>query len=319
MTAPPRIVAHRGWATRYPENTLPALRGALDAGVRHVEFDVQLSADGVPLLIHDPTLERTAGRPDCVFDLAWTQLAGVSVRRDEEDGAGVLLANLAQAAAMLTGYPDATAFVEIKRHSVERFGAADCVARCLAALGPVAPRSVMTSFEASVVEAARAQRAAAVAWVLREYDPPALETAGRACVRAFNVQERFFHIEFFETAPGRYVALEVNMRPPGGFTTDMFNFACDIDVYHLWAQVMLNGTAPLSYERKHHCCYASRKNRYNYRHGHDEVMDRYGAFMVQAASVPGVFSSALGDFGYIFRSPDLERIEEIIRFIHDTN
>lgn len=179
MTAPPRIVAHRGWATRHPENTLPALRGALDAGVRHVEFDVQLSADGVPLLIHDPTLERTAGRPDCVFDLAWTQLAGVTVRREEDDGAGVPLASLAQVAAMLTGYPDATAFVEIKRHSVERFGAADCVARCLAALGPVASRSVVTSFEASVVEAARAQRAAAVAWVLREYDPPALETARR--------------------------------------------------------------------------------------------------------------------------------------------
>jgi glycerophosphoryl diester phosphodiesterase len=179
MTAPPGIVAHRGWATRHPENTLPALRGALDAGVLHVEFDVQLSADGVPLLIHDPTLERTAGRPDCVFDLTWTQLAGVSVRREEEDGAGVPLANLAQAAAMLTAYPDATAFVEIKRHSVERFGAARCVARCLAALGPVAPRSVVTSFEASVVEAARTQRAAAVAWVLREYDPPALETARR--------------------------------------------------------------------------------------------------------------------------------------------
>lgn len=149
--------------------------------------------------------------------------------------------------------------------------------------------------------------------------PAALEKAGRQCVHAFDVRERFFHIEFFETTPGNYVALEVNMRPPGGFTTDMFNFAGDIDVYLLWAQVMMDGSATLDYQRKYHCCYASRKNRYDYRHSHDEVMEKYGRFMVQAASVPGIFSSALGDFGYIFRSPDPNRIEAIVHYIHDAN
>ncbi|MGB5986869.1 MAG: carboxylate--amine ligase [Desulfobacterales bacterium] len=152
---------------------------------------------------------------------------------------------------------------------------------------------------------------------LREI-PPALEAAGRACVKAFEVRARFFHIEFFETDPGRYVALEVNMRPPGGFTTDMFNFACDIDVYRLWAQVMVSGTVQLTYSRKYHCCYASRKQRYRYRHSHEVVMERYGEFMVQAAQVPGIFSSALGDFGYIFRSPDRRRIAEIADYIHQT-
>jgi hypothetical protein len=81
---------------------------------------------------------------------------------------------------------------------------------------------------------------------------------------------------------------------------------------------MINGSAALDYQRKYHCCYASRKNRYTYRNSHEAVMARYGAFMVRADDVPGVFSSALGDFGYIFRSPDMEQIEEIVRFIHDT-
>lgn len=148
--------------------------------------------------------------------------------------------------------------------------------------------------------------------------PPALETAGRRCVEVFEVRERFFHIEFFETAPQTYVALEVNMRPPGGFTTDMFNFACDIDVYNLWAQVMVHGVAPLQYQRKYHCCYASRKNLYNYRYSHDEVMTRYAGFMASVVNVPGVFSSALGDVGYIFRSPRMSDIDEIVRFIHQT-
>lgn len=148
--------------------------------------------------------------------------------------------------------------------------------------------------------------------------PPALEKAGRQCIRAFDVRQRFFHIEFFETHPGQFVALEVNMRPPGGYTTDMFNYACDIDVYHLWAQVMLQGTTPLRYRRKYHCCYASRKNRLAYRNSHEAVMTRYSRFMVQVASVPGVFSSALGDLGYIFRSPDMETIAEVVEFIHAT-
>jgi hypothetical protein len=81
---------------------------------------------------------------------------------------------------------------------------------------------------------------------------------------------------------------------------------------------MMHGTAPLLYARKYHCCYASRRNTYQYRNSHDAVMARYAPYMVQTVSVPGVFSSALGDSGYIFRSPDMDLIEEIVRFIQET-
>jgi biotin carboxylase len=151
---------------------------------------------------------------------------------------------------------------------------------------------------------------------LREI-PPALENLGRKCVQAFEARERFFHIEFFRTKDGKYVGLEINMRPPGGFTTDMFNYACDIDIYDAWARLLVEGKANLDYSRKYHCCYASRKNSLPYRHSHEEIMNRYGPQIVQVASVPGVFSSALGDVGYIFRSPDPEKIETIVRMIHD--
>ena len=46
-------------------------------------------------------------------------------------------------------------------------------------------------------------------------------------------------------------------------------------------------------------------------------MARFGRCMVQVASVPGVFSSALGDIGYIFRSPELEDIKSIVAFIQE--
>jgi biotin carboxylase len=152
---------------------------------------------------------------------------------------------------------------------------------------------------------------------LREI-PAALEALGRQCVRAFAVRERFFHIEFFQTAVDQYVALEVNMRPPGGFTTDMFNYACDIDIYRIWAELLVYRRTELSYSRKYHCCYASRKNDRRYLYGHADIMACYKDFMVQVASVPGVFSSALGDMGYIFRSEKIADIDEITRFIHAT-
>ncbi|MBI4290456.1 MAG: glycerophosphodiester phosphodiesterase [Betaproteobacteria bacterium] len=55
----PRIVAHRGGGTLAPENTLAAIRKSRSLGFAAVEFDVMLAADGVPVLIHDETLERT--------------------------------------------------------------------------------------------------------------------------------------------------------------------------------------------------------------------------------------------------------------------
>ncbi len=147
--------------------------------------------------------------------------------------------------------------------------------------------------------------------------PKKLEEVGRKAVSAFKVKERFFHIEFFKTSPTDYVALEVNMRPPGGYTTDMFNYANDIDVYALWAEVVNGRTAPLDYHRKYHCCYISRKNRFNYVHSHEAIMERYGSCILEVQSVPGVFSAALGDVGYIFRVEHERDIAGITSFIHE--
>jgi len=149
--------------------------------------------------------------------------------------------------------------------------------------------------------------------------PATLEKVGRECLRAFNVRERFFHIEFFQTGADQYVSLEVNMRPPGGYTTDMFNFACDIDIYRIWAELLVENRTDVDYAREYHCCYASRKFNQHYVHSHAEILSRYGSFMVQIESVPGVFSSALGDIGYMFRSKNLDEIMEIVAFIHKVN
>ena len=62
----PQLVAHRGYSLRYPENTLLAIEQAFIAGACYVECDVQLTQDGVPVLLHDNNLQRTTGQAEDV-------------------------------------------------------------------------------------------------------------------------------------------------------------------------------------------------------------------------------------------------------------
>jgi hypothetical protein len=107
------------------------------------------------------------------------------------------------------------------------------------------------------------------------------------------------------------------MRPPGGFTTDMFNWASDIDIYRIWAELLTTGhVSKRDHLRKYYCCYASRRSHLSYGLSHDALLEKYGSHIVQIERVPHAFQSALGETAYIFRSPDLEDIREIQQDIH---
>lgn len=145
--------------------------------------------------------------------------------------------------------------------------------------------------------------------------PRDLEKAGRRVVKEYGLRKRFFHFEFFRTPEGKLIGLEVNMRPPGGLTTDMFNFANDIDVYYEWANVILHNKFTSSYSRPYHCCYIGRKWNRTYKHTHNAIMSRYGAKIVHYEEISGIFSAALGNFGYLARSPEMDDIMEITGYI----
>jgi len=146
--------------------------------------------------------------------------------------------------------------------------------------------------------------------------PADLEAAGRKAVSAFAIREKFFHIEFFRTdQDGRIVAIEVNMRPPGGLTMDMFNYANDADLYREWASVVVHNQSSAFADRPYHCAYIGRKRRRHYAHDHDEVMLTYGRLIVHYEQIQSVFSAAIGDFGYLARSRDHQDLLELGRFI----
>ena len=140
---------------------------------------------------------------------------------------------------------------------------------------------------------------------------------GIASVRAFELRESFFHFEFFRTCDGRLLALELNARPPGWPTTDMFNYANDADAYREWANIVVRNRAEHEWSRKYHCIFIGRKARIAYRHGHDEIVRRYGSYLVDTIHIPGVFARAMGDQAYIARSPRLEELTEMAAFAQE--
>jgi glycerophosphoryl diester phosphodiesterase len=166
---PPAIVAHRGDAEHFPENTLPALEAAWRRGITHVEFDVQLSADGVPFVIHDTGLERTTGSTGDVRLTMSGQLDGVDAGEPARFGrahSGTPLPRLSAVAELMAGLPAARAFVEVKRASLVHHGRAYCVERVLSAIAPVRERCVVISFDADAVRLVRTDAGIPIGWVL---------------------------------------------------------------------------------------------------------------------------------------------------------
>ncbi|MGC9397723.1 MAG: ATP-grasp domain-containing protein [Anaerolineae bacterium] len=145
---------------------------------------------------------------------------------------------------------------------------------------------------------------------LREI-PADLEEAGFRAVQAFGLRERFFHIEFFRTDEG-LVALELNMRPPGGLTMDMFNYANDINLYQQWANVVVNNTFTADYTRPYHCAYVGRKWHRNHRLSHDEVLATYADLLVHHEPIDATLAPAIGEYGYLLRSPDLDVLQAAV-------
>jgi glycerophosphoryl diester phosphodiesterase len=172
LTQAPELIAHRGNAAEYPENTLPALRSALELGARCVEFDVQLSADRQPVLLHDSNLKRTAGLDRNALEMTWAELAEVSVN---EEGrflkryTDVGIPTLSQAVSLLATYPHATAFVELKRASLRTFGQEVFVRKVCETLKPIARQCVIISFDLAAIHHVRQVSSYRVGWVLSEY------------------------------------------------------------------------------------------------------------------------------------------------------
>ena len=152
------LVAHRGYPARYPENTLPSIEAALQAGARYIEVDVQLSQDGEVMVFHDRDLQRLCGQAGAVHEYSWQELQKFYVHpyRDTADTSlPIPLPRLPEVVTLLQQHPDVTLFVELKRISLEQFGVDTVVQRVLPQLHPVASQAVIISYDLAALQRVR--------------------------------------------------------------------------------------------------------------------------------------------------------------------
>lgn len=168
--------------------------------------------------------------------------------------------------------------------------------------------------------------------------PDQLRVLGRRTIESFGVKSRFVHLEFFRLDrerqglghEGDFVALEVNMRPAGGYTPDMINYAHSTDVYKIWADMVAQDQSRLAEELRHDsgnalsipwreeyfCVFASRRDIYEYQHSHEEILERYNLALVQCERMPDIFHAAMGQQMYTVKVRTEEEKDEFIQFVH---
>ncbi len=159
-------------------------------------------------------------------------------------------------------------------------------------------------------------------WSEREI-PEDLDKYGTAVIKAFGIKGRFFHTEYFRLSEdkaglgkkGDLVGLEVNMRPPGGFTPDMMNFANDINVYMIYANMAMNNEANYTTDRPYHCCYLGRRDHLAYRYNAAHIYSKFGNNIMVHTRMPDLLGEAMGNECYVARFKTKKEVEEFAKVV----
>ena len=156
--------------------------------------------------------------------------------------------------------------------------------------------------------------------------PQDVRDAGTRCIQSFGVRSRCFHIEFFRLRtgkpglgnPGDIVALEVNMRPAGGFTPDMINYASSVDMYKIWADMVAFDRTSVNMDTPHqYCCYVSRRDKDRYRYSNEDVLRVYGDRIKISGRMADALSGAMGNSMFVGCFQQQQEMEDFVRFIQE--
>ena len=152
--------------------------------------------------------------------------------------------------------------------------------------------------------------------------PADVEAAGKATLQAFGAASRFFHLEFFRLTEakdglgdvGDIVALEVNMRPAGGYTPDMLNFSQSADVYQIWADMVAFDELRHTYDGPHsYCVYAGRRDENSYVRSLAELEKQCGEHAKLFTRMPDALAGTMGNQVAIACYDSMEDVERFIK------
>ncbi|MBR1846418.1 MAG: carbamoylphosphate synthase large subunit [Bacilli bacterium] len=150
------------------------------------------------------------------------------------------------------------------------------------------------------------------------------ERVGRAVVKAFGIKRRFFHIEFFvlnQDKPGLgkkddFVALECNMRAPGGYTPDLIDYGSSVSVYDIYADVIAYDEVRVDLHKKKYYGVAShQKDTLSYRHNEQEIRAKFGDHVKMSGRYPSHIATVMCDFFIFATFETYEEAQEFDRFV----
>jgi glycerophosphoryl diester phosphodiesterase len=149
------------------------MQAAVTAGARYLRMDVQITADGIPVLFQDSSLQRLAGRSMTLAELPWAELEQLELDEQARFGdqfLGTRIAGLAQMAEWLKESPGVTVFVDIKSGSLRRWGQAEATETVLRAVEPAFDQIVLLSHDVEALWHAQSYGVRQIAWAFERWD-----------------------------------------------------------------------------------------------------------------------------------------------------
>ena len=175
-----RLVAHRGFSSDYPENTLLSIERAFQAGAIHVEFDVQFSRDAVPIVVHDVNLARISGQDVEISSLNAAEASRMSAAHNTKFGEkfqGLTIPTLHDVIELFSQWRGRKLFLEIKRSGLKSFGNEIVVQNILGEIESVLQDVTLISFDHNVLRYIKETTAAKTGWVFEHWQPDTLDIA----------------------------------------------------------------------------------------------------------------------------------------------
>ncbi len=157
-----KLIAHRGWQRRYPENSLPGIEAALALGARHIEIDIQLNAQYQAYLCHDQKMSRLCGIEGDIHQLDEQQLMPFSPYEPQRLGntfQGLPFSKLGECIDLICQYPGTTLYIELKQESIDFAGAELFLDSIAPAIEKAFSQCLLISFNIDIL-----QRAAIRGW-----------------------------------------------------------------------------------------------------------------------------------------------------------
>ncbi|MDE5715550.1 MAG: ATP-grasp domain-containing protein [Anaeroplasmataceae bacterium] len=159
-----------------------------------------------------------------------------------------------------------------------------------------------------------------VSYYVNKEVPQDIYEAGSKVLKAFHIQSRYFHLEFFRLSKdkeglgkkGDIVALEVNMRPPGGCTPDLINFGQSVDTYQIYADVICYDKVKnvnLNFP-KYYCCYVARRDRLKYKYSYETIKSMYPTQIMMHERMSEVLAGALGNEYFVAKFEHIDDVEK---------